>query len=350
MSTVPGPRTAERARPPADTHPADEARRADWARLRDAGLTAPAAFAGREPEHSTLRAVAADDLGLARLLDGHRNAIERLWAHRRADVPAAELALVEADALTLGVWGADPGRGEGPAAALHRGSGAPVLHGVKTFCSGAGLLHRALVLVRPTPDAAPGPPLLVLVDLTRPGTVAIDRGWFAATAMATSLSHRVVFMAAPVLAVLGEPGALGAEPWISGDALRTAATWVGGLEAVVGGLLDELRGRPADDLAAVAATVAVRARDTAVLWLDRARAALDARAADAPATVRLARVEIAARAREALDLAAEHAGSRGMATRAPWARARADLDLLLRQHRLGPVAVRAGRELLGGGG
>ena len=49
--------------------------------------------------------------------------------------------------------------------------------------------------------------------------------------MRASVSHRVVFDGAPVLAVLGAPGAIAQEPWFARDAVRTAATWAGAADA-----------------------------------------------------------------------------------------------------------------------
>jgi alkylation response protein AidB-like acyl-CoA dehydrogenase len=77
------------------------------------------------------------------------------------------------------------------------------LIGVKTFCSGATGLDRALVLAR---GPIQRPPLLAYVDLSE--GVKVDTTWFKAAGMRASESHRVVFEGAPVLAVLGEPGEL----------------------------------------------------------------------------------------------------------------------------------------------
>ena len=55
---------------------------------------------------------------------------------------------MSAGELLLGVWGADPAPGEGSPAHLERGRDGLVLRGVKTFCSGAGGVQRALVVAR----------------------------------------------------------------------------------------------------------------------------------------------------------------------------------------------------------
>ena len=147
-----------------------------------------------------------------------------------------------------------------------------VLEGDKVFCSGAGGIDRALVLAR---TGEPGPPALVYVDLSA-GT-EIDRSWYRAGGMRASESHRVRFHGAPVLAVLGEPGELGREPWFSRDAIRTAAAWAGMADAAADGALADLaaRGEP-DDLRALGAGRIVAARATIDRWLEHAAARADA--------------------------------------------------------------------------
>ncbi|HEY4095694.1 MAG TPA: hypothetical protein VGM33_09300 [Baekduia sp.] len=319
-----------------------------------------------------LRAVAGADAGVGRILDGHLNAVERLRVQAPAALRDAELALVAAGRLRAGVWGADPGDGEGPPAWL---DGATI-SGVKTFCSGAGGLHRALVLVRDA--AADGPPLAAWVDLTAPGTVEIDRSWFRAAGMRSSASHRVIFTAAPVLAILGDPGALTEQPWFARDAVRTAATWVGAADAATTDALTWLATRePISDLEALAAGRLETWRHGLGLWLDDAGHALDAdptaraldgdadaaaRTLDAGATTRSLdadpaprdpalvaaqlRAAVADGARAILDEAERATGSRPPTTGATLDRAARDLRLFLLQHRLEPILARAGRARL----
>ena len=109
----------------------------------------------------------------------------------------------------LGVWGADPLPEEGEAASIVDGA----LRGEKVFCSGAGGSHRALVIARNGDKRE-----LVYVDLEH--DVKIDRSWYRARGMRASESHRVEFHGARILATL-QP--LNREPWLSGDAIRTAA-------------------------------------------------------------------------------------------------------------------------------
>lgn len=314
-----------------------------WRALVDDGVTRPSRYDTRADEHAVLRAVSADDLGLGRILDGHRNALERLLLHCRADVPAELRREAASGHVPLGVWGADPRPGEGEPACLS-GDGATV-SGVKTFCSGAGLVERAIVLVRAAPDAPPTH--CAYVDLTDPETVGVDETWFTAAALRSSLSHRVVFDRAPVLALLGGPGTLLEEPWFSGDALRTAVTWAGALDAVVAGIDEALVTRAVSDAEASLLARLHAVRGSVDLWLEHATELRDRRPWEAPRAVLMARLEVSERIREGLRLAVELTGSHPIATASPAARAREDLDLLLLQHRLTPAAVRLGHDLLG---
>ncbi len=299
-------------------------------------------------ELALVRAVAGADGSVGRILDGHLNAVERLrmlgpaadaGADSDADV-ASDLALIAAGDLWLGLWGADPVDGEGEPASLTGEPGAWRLSGVKVFCSGAGGVHRAAVVVR-GPDGG-GPRWLAYVDLA--AGAAVDRGWFRGGGMRASESHRVVFADARVIAVLGAPGELAREPWFSRDAIRTAASWAGMADTAVAGALAGLGARPdPGDLEGLAVGRMLAARGTIDLWLGHA-ARLD-EAVPPGLSVDL-REAVARAAATILDEAARACGSRPFATGTPLDRARRDLELLLLQHRLDPLLARRGRSVL----
>jgi hypothetical protein len=334
---------AERDRDPSGDFP-----EAPIAALEQAGAlagTAGAEPAGYAEELALLRAVAAADAGVARILDGHLNAVERLRVQAPAALAERELAAVADGRLRAGVWGADPGPGEGEPAALE----GDVVTGVKTFCSGAGGLHRALVLVRDRAAGEGGPPAAVWIDLTQPGTVTVDRTWFRGAGMRSSASHRVVFRRAPALALLGPPGALLRQPWFARDAVRTAATWAGAADAAVDDALAHLAARPvSSELEALAAGRLQTARHGLGLWLADAARVLDDDPADALAarTAAQLRAAVADAARAILDEAERATGSRPPATGAALDRAARDLRLFLLQHRLEPILAREGHRSL----
>ena len=339
-------RAAARDREPARAFPADA-----FALLRDAGAVAATAIAGpqRPPatqELSLVRRVAAADASVGRIFDGHLNAVERLAVFAPSHLREQELEAIRAGELLGGVWGGAPVGDEGPPASVvpdDNGSGGEVLRGVKTFCSGAGGLHRAAVLARDPRDPAP---VLVWVDLTDPGRVEIDTSWYRAAGLVASVSHRVVFHDVPVLARLGPAGAISSQPWFGRDALRTAASWAGIADAAVRAALDALSGETPTELESLAAGRILTAQATIDAWLASAATAMDAAAPDLAAVALHGRAAIAQACRTIVDEAARACGSRPFALATALDRARRDLELFLLQHRLEPMLARAGRAAL----
>ena len=291
-------------------------------------------------EWRTVRRVAAADASVGRVLDGHFNAVERLAVTLPEPLRSEELRAVSAGERRLGVWGADPVSGEGEPARL---TSAGTADGVKVFCSGAGGLDRALVLLRAEES---GPPLLAYVDLGE--GVEVDLTWYRGAGMRASESHRVTFSGARVLAVLGEPGELAREPYFGRDAIRTAATWAGAADSALEAMLEGAARRSDEDLVALAVGRALAARETMDAWFDRA-------ASEAEADPERPLGELSVALRHALSEAcrtilaeAEGAlGSRPFAEGGALDRARRDLGIFLLQHRLDPMLARMGRRALG---
>lgn len=294
-----------------------------------------------------VREVSRADGSVGRILDGHFNAVERLIVACPDTLEDGERAQIAAGELLLGVWGADPMPREGDPARLRQESGATTLHGVKTFCSGAGGMQRALVVAR---DDA-GERRLAYVDLS--SGVSIDPSWYKGEGLRASESHRVVFDGAPVPAVLGGPGEASREPWFSRDAIRTSATWAGIADSVLDAALSFLRARgEPNDIAALAAGRMRVALGTIDRWIDHAAGRAEAAqpGASLASTAIEARWAIAAASRELASEAALACGSRPLATGGALSRGRRDLDLFLLQHRLEPLLARHGASAICAGG
>jgi alkylation response protein AidB-like acyl-CoA dehydrogenase len=302
-----------------------------------ASIGATRAEAPVAPEWELVRRVAAADASVGRILDGHVNAIERLEVAAEPDLRDAELAKVEGGGRLLGVWGADPAPGEGLPARIVGADGREVLNGVKTFCSGAGGVDAALVMVGDDDGLAPR---LVLVECDE--RVEIDRAWYRAAGLRASESHRVSFREAPVVAILGEPGELGREPWFSRDAMRTAASWAGMVDAAADAAIDDLAARRrAEPLSQLAAGRIEAARGTVDAWLALAASAVDEDRELKGLSVRM-RAEIDRAAKTVLEVAASACGSHPFVTGGRLDRARRDLETFLLQHRLDPMLARLG--------
>ena len=321
-----------------------------------AGMRESVTFA-REIE--LIRAVASADASTARILDGHFNGAERLALLAPRELRERELEGIREGELLLGVWGADPGPGEGAPAAIAARTGGEglVLNGVKTFCSGAGGVQRALVVARDEDGAR----RLVYVDLT--SAISIDRGWYRASGLRASESHRVEFHETPVLAILGEPNETVREPWFARDAVRTSATWAGIAERILAATVEAIGERQADELRLHALGRMRVAGGSIDRWLERAltvlepageaaRESLDAASEDPDALASWravsaeARLAIADAARLIASEAVRVCGSRALIDGGALDRARRDLDLFLLQHRLDPKLVELGAQTL----
>jgi hypothetical protein len=303
------------------------------------GTTRPPAAA----ELELVRGVARADGSVGRIFDGHLNAVERLLVQAPAQLRERELAAVRAGRLRAGVWGGDPRPGEGPPATVVTVAGDELLRGVRTFCSGAGGLDRALVLAR---DPGGGPPLAVWVDLRDRARVEVDQDWYRAYGLRASVSHRVVFHDAPILARFGAPGALGEQPWFARDALRTASTWAGMADAAVEATLAELSQRPGRGaIEGLAAGRVLTAQRTISLWIEAGARAMDSHE-ELPAIALQARVAIADQCRALLDEAARACGSWPFARGTALDRCRRDLEVFVLQHRLDPMLAKSGSAAL----
>ncbi len=335
--------------------------RENFESLRVAGVPQSAA----EPERSTLgretmlvRAVAGADSSTARILDGHFNGVERLAMLAPEELCERELDGVRRGELLLGVWGADPSHGEGPPASIARHErGGQVLRGVKTFCSGAGGVERALVVARDEQ----GSRRLVYVDAG--SALTIDRSWYRASGLRASESHRVEFLDAPVLAILGEPDEVMREPWFSRDAVRTASTWAGICDRILQATVAAVGERSLDELRLHALGRMRVAQGSIDRWLEHAVALLQ-RAGEAAAAPRESaqvdpaelarwravaaesRIAIADAARVIAAEAVRVCGSRALIDGEALDRARRDLDLFLLQHRLEPKLLELGSRTL----
>ena len=160
--------------------------------LKRAGVVQLAADRSRcdlPQEIALVRAVAGADASTARILDGHFNGVERMALEAPGELRERDLHEIERGELLLGVWGADPVGAEGPPARIERvDGGALVLRGVKTFCSGAGGVQRALVVARDEYERR----RLVYIDAE--SQLSIDREWYRGSGLRSSESHRVSFL------------------------------------------------------------------------------------------------------------------------------------------------------------
>ncbi|QNG55292.1 acyl-CoA dehydrogenase [Pseudonocardia petroleophila] len=266
---------------------------------------------GRGDTAGRWRALAAwgrTDLVLARLAEGHTDALAILAEAGCAPVPGA----------LYGVWAARSG---GTGAELHDGA----VHGTVRFCSGAHLLDRALVVA-----AGEGAgDRIVDVDLRDPRVRPVEGTWNPA-GMAASDSVDVEFAGVPAEVPVGPPGFYTGRPgfWWGGGGV--AAVWLGGAAGVV----DDVRGAAGTDphrLAHLGALHTALAATDALLA--RTAQAIDADpAADHTTAVWTARAAAEQLCRTVGDRAPRLAGATVLSRHDRLGARLADLGVYVRQH------------------
>lgn len=274
----------------------------DWAALRWPDL-----FGG-------LAAVGRTDIPLARLTEGHVDALRILAEADRAPVPGS----------LYGVWASRSHRTGLVARPTAAGWS---LSGTLRFASGAGIVDRALVPVWPNPHEH----LLVDVDVT--GWVA-DASQWQTRAMQVSRSHTFVLADHQVDrdAEVGDPGFyLGRRGFFPGG-VGVAAVWAGGAARLLDLVLDHAAsaapsagrsmrvGHVRIELAAAQALVVVAGE------MLQTHSNPDLRQLSA-----LTRSGVAAAVQRTVDHVRQLAGAAGLAYATDLTRAVDDLDLYVRQ-------------------
>lgn len=260
--------------------------------------------------------VAARDLSLAKLFEGHTDALAilaelhepqeagaRLWATWCAEPPDARLCFTEAG-----------------------GSGRLLISGRKAWCSGAHAVDHAVV----SGWNADGQPCLAAVALRQDGVRISEDGW-PAVGMAATCSVDVWFDAVPALAV-GQPHAYVERPGFWHGGAGIAACWWGGALGVARIAHASLRSRKADahqrahlgaiDVALQGSAALLR---QAAAWIDQHPSA------DAQALALRLRLVVERDAQAVLQHAGRALGAGPLCKNPQLARAMADLPVFMRQ-------------------
>jgi hypothetical protein len=262
-----------------------------------------------------LAAVSAHDLALAKLYEGHTDALAIL-AELQPDAPSQ-------DGL-WGVWCAEAPNAQ----AVIEGSpaaGAVVrLDGSKAWCSGAGTVSHALVSVRDGSQR----PWLVAVDMRQAG-VRIREGSWQAVGMADTGTAEVAFAGAQASCV-GDSGAYLQRPGFWHGGAGIGACWYGAA-AELARIMQAANGEP--DAHRLAHLGAVDCALSAVRALLRASAMdIDTDpAANAMAPALRVRLAVEAAAGKVMQHAGEALGARPFCMDRHFARLMADLPVFLRQ-------------------
>jgi len=273
--------------------------------------------------------VARSDLPLARLCEGHVDALQIVARYGDENI-AAEAAGIAGNDGAFGVWNAAL-----PGEPLRVTDG--LLSGGKSFASGAGILTHALAGAD-TPDGN----RLVLIDLAASGP-EIDRDWWRVVGMQRSQTHVVRWSGSTGFRFIGQPGDYAREPYFSGGALRFVACHAGGIAA----LFDHVRAhldatkRAGDPHQAGRLAELYLAAQSAADWIREAAAAWGR--PDYVERVAAARVAVTTQADHALSIAQQAIGVSGMFVAHPLSAVLTDLMVYLRQPAPDAQRLRVGK-------
>ncbi|NHA66442.1 acyl-CoA dehydrogenase family protein [Phycicoccus flavus] len=274
---------------------------------------------------ATLATLGAGDLGTARTVEPHLDAVAVLEQAGRPDLTPLG---VDEDS-TFGVYAA---RAPGAVLRATRSSGTDDtgwrVSGRKAWCSLAPSLSHALVTV--DEGERPG---LYAVPL-RHGGVAHEAGDWVARGLTAVTTGAVVLDDVPAVPV-GEPGWYLARPGFAWGGIGVAAVWFGGAAALGGRLVDAAGRRPPDQVALLHLGTADRGLHTALLALRDAARAIGDGSADGPAGSLLAarvRAVVAGVAEEVLTVVGHGLGPAPLTHDDEHAGRVADLTVYLRQH------------------
>ena len=304
---------------------------------------------GSEPSGSlvaldALRHLGRANLSVARLFEGHMNAVKLIALYADDRQRAAAFGQVRRGAL-LGVWGADD-----PDDLTMTYAGEKIrLSGAKRFASGLGLINEAIVIAS---DGDGGTHMLLAPADARKRSDA--SGWRMAGMRATR-SGRYDFSGLVLSADsrIGQKGDYLREPHFEGGIWRYCAAHLGGAEALYTSMLDQLtaRGR-ADDFDQRRRIVAcATALETSRLWLRRCAKEIEAPdAAPGKAALALLAREVTEDAcRTAIEIVDRSLGMAAHEEGSTVERMKRDLALFLCQAAPDAKRERAGRALVAAG-
>jgi hypothetical protein len=279
-----------------------------------------------------LAAVAACDLSLVKLYEGHTDALAILAELQRGDL---------AEEGSWGVWAAEPPNRRVIAHAVDGDSDGLTLEGIKPWCSGAPSVTHALVTAWRDDQ-----PVLAAVELAQPAIDIEPGGWQALGMRATGTSD-VHFHGARAVQI-GETGAYLSRPGFWQGGAGIAACWYGCAAALASTLHASVARRvephACAHLGAVDAQLSAAAallRETAA-WIDHYPRA------DAQQRTMRARLAVERTANAVIEHVSRALGAGPFCTDAWFARAIADLPVFLRQSHAERDECALGQTLLDG--
>ncbi len=308
--------------------------------LREAGLLTAAltpelggrgwgtTAAGVDAIRAVLMALGTASLPIARIYEGHVNAVRLIDRHGSPAQRSAMAEMVARGGL-IAVWGADGA----PPVERTCATGKASLAGTKAFASGLGEAGLAIVTF-PT-EAGPQMVLAAADDPRRAsherwdvdGMVGSRSGWFDCTGLPAGPGY-----------LLGEPSAFVQEPDFHGGVWRLVAIYAGAMRRLAELAESAIETRPSDErqLARSRLGLITIEAETATLWSRAASYSAEANdcSDDGVATALLAREAVEQAAMRMLTLIERAAGATMHARTSELGRTARDLRFFMRQANL----------------
>lgn len=278
-----------------------------------------------------LAAVGAHDLSLAKLFEGHTDALAILHEAGAPGVAAGS---------TWGTWCAEPPDAR---VTLSRNGDAALLDGRKAWCSGARSVSHAVVSCW----NEAGDPVLAAVDLRQRG-VSMDDGAWHATGMHASGSIDVHFDRVLARPIGGAGFYVGRAGFWHGGA-GVAACWYGAAAALADALVAAMQARPDPHRLAQLGQASVALQGSAALLRETATLIDADPCADAMRAALSVRLSVESAAGVVLAAVGRALGPGPMCRDAVMARRFADLPVFIRQSHAERDQEALGRLLAGGG-
>ena len=300
------------------------------------------------PLFDTLVALGRGDLSVARLYEGHVNALQ-LIVRLGTSAQRGRALSISDDGGLLGIWGADD-----PSAPA-RIDADLLLSGRKLYASGADMVGLAVVAVK----TGTGQTQLLLFDASRLRG-RFDPSWWRASGMTATRSFALDLSDLVVESsdLLGAPSAYEAQPFFGGGAVRFVAAQLGGALAVWDAMREHLTRASRHEDPHQAARLALAVADLEAAYAEVSGAygrlapaiAWEADVADADLALiaDAARVTVEEAAERVLSLAVRSVGCAGLMETHPLNVAMRDLQVYLRQPAPDAARVRLGRAAAAG--
>lgn len=186
-----------------------------------------------------LKRIGSANLAVGRVYEGHINALYLIHLYASPEQRTGWYADVVQHRRLFSVWNTQAENGvrieeiDSP-----NGGSNYRLVGTKTFCSGAGWVHRPLITGELQATDRQGNPRkgwqMAVVPTERVATIAQDDRFWQPLGMRASASFKLDFTGVNLTDadLLGQPGDYLRQPYFSGGAIRFAAVQLGGAEAI----------------------------------------------------------------------------------------------------------------------